>query len=214
MRSFSLEWRLWTSVCVRVCGCGWVCGRQVRHACIAFYLVGPLPRTQLEATAPLTAPYANTANLFLLVFSEPHNTCADLRSTFVFASVVGRRCQGECADTLAHSKPPVPRVQSASFLPCSFLYSVALTPYQLCLFAPLFILPQTWAAAVKTSADTLAHVSNLFHTKPAAELAQRLVKNSFADRVFFCNSGTEANEAAIKFARKWYEKRVCSIFVL
>ncbi len=35
------------------------------------------------------------------------------------------------------------------------------------------------------------------------ELAKRLVEQSFADKVFFCNSGTEANEAAIKFARKW-----------
>jgi acetylornithine/N-succinyldiaminopimelate aminotransferase len=48
----------------------------------------------------------------------------------------------------------------------------------------------------------LIHVSNLYHTAPQVELAKSLVEKSFADRVFFCNSGTEANEAAIKFARK------------
>ena len=46
------------------------------------------------------------------------------------------------------------------------------------------------------------HTSNLFHTRPAAELAAWLAEHSFADRVFFCNSGAEANEAAIKFARR------------
>lgn len=48
----------------------------------------------------------------------------------------------------------------------------------------------------------LIHVSNLYHTQPHVELAQLLVENSFADKVFFCNSGAEANEGAIKFARK------------
>lgn len=53
----------------------------------------------------------------------------------------------------------------------------------------------------------MIHVSNLYHTAPHVELARLLVAKSFADRVFFCNSGTEANEAAIKFARKVsYEK--------
>ncbi|MCA9932776.1 MAG: acetylornithine transaminase [Ardenticatenaceae bacterium] len=60
-----------------------------------------------------------------------------------------------------------------------------------------------WAQAVSEQAELLTHVSNLYHTEPQVELARRLVENSFADRVFFCNSGTEANEAAIKFARKW-----------
>ena len=46
----------------------------------------------------------------------------------------------------------------------------------------------------------LVHTSNLFRTRPAQELAQWLVDHSFADAVFFSNSGTEANEAAIKFA--------------
>jgi len=58
-------------------------------------------------------------------------------------------------------------------------------------------------AAIQAQAAKLIHVSNLYHTIPHVELARRLVEHSFADRVFFCNSGTEANEAAIKFARKW-----------
>ncbi|MCA9961669.1 MAG: aspartate aminotransferase family protein [Anaerolineales bacterium] len=60
-----------------------------------------------------------------------------------------------------------------------------------------------WVQAVSEQAGLLTHVSNLYHTEPQVELAQRLVENSFADRVYFCNSGAEANEAAIKFARKW-----------
>jgi predicted acetylornithine/succinylornithine family transaminase len=48
----------------------------------------------------------------------------------------------------------------------------------------------------------LLHTSNLYRTAPAEQLAQALVKATFAERVFFCNSGAEANEAAIKFARK------------
>lgn len=59
------------------------------------------------------------------------------------------------------------------------------------------------AAAVAAQASTLTHVSNLFHTIPHVGLARRLVENSFADKVFFCNSGAEANEGALKFARKW-----------
>jgi acetylornithine/N-succinyldiaminopimelate aminotransferase len=57
--------------------------------------------------------------------------------------------------------------------------------------------------SIRQSADGLLHVSNLYHTAPHALLARDLVEASFADRVFFCNSGTEANEGAIKFARKW-----------
>ena len=56
---------------------------------------------------------------------------------------------------------------------------------------------------IKQAAAGLLHVSNLYHTAPQARLARDLVEASFADRVFFCNSGTEANEGAIKFARKW-----------
>jgi acetylornithine/N-succinyldiaminopimelate aminotransferase len=53
------------------------------------------------------------------------------------------------------------------------------------------------------AADGLIHVSNLFRTAPGEQLAQRLVDLSFADRVFLCNSGVEANEGAFKFARRW-----------
>ena len=49
----------------------------------------------------------------------------------------------------------------------------------------------------------LIHVSNLYYTIPQTELAKMLVDRSFADKVFFCNSGTESVEAALKFARKW-----------
>jgi acetylornithine aminotransferase len=52
----------------------------------------------------------------------------------------------------------------------------------------------------------LVHVSNLYYTQPQTELAQLLVAHSFADRVFFCNSGAEANEAAIKLARRYSEE--------
>ena len=55
--------------------------------------------------------------------------------------------------------------------------------------------------AIRTQANELVHVSNLFYTKPQIELAELLIANSFADRVFFANSGAEANEAAIKLAR-------------
>ena len=61
--------------------------------------------------------------------------------------------------------------------------------------------------ALITQAKTLWHVSNLYYTMPQVELAAWLVKNSFADRVFFCNSGAEANEAAIKLARKYFSDR-------
>jgi acetylornithine/N-succinyldiaminopimelate aminotransferase len=57
--------------------------------------------------------------------------------------------------------------------------------------------------ALHTAADGLIHVSNLFRTAPGEQLAARLVELSFADKVFFCNSGAEANEGAFKFARKW-----------
>lgn len=55
--------------------------------------------------------------------------------------------------------------------------------------------------AVCRQAGLLTHVSNLFYTAPQIELAELLVANSFADRVFMANSGAEANEAAIKLAR-------------
>lgn len=58
-----------------------------------------------------------------------------------------------------------------------------------------------WCAAIADQASKLTHVSNLFHSTPPLELAQLLVEHSTFDKVFFCNSGTEANEAAYKFAR-------------
>ena len=57
--------------------------------------------------------------------------------------------------------------------------------------------------AISAQARKLIHVSNLYHTIPAPRLAKMLCERSFADRVFFCNSGTESWEAALKFARKW-----------
>ena len=57
--------------------------------------------------------------------------------------------------------------------------------------------------AAKEQMDKLMHVSNYFYTKPQAELSELIIKNSFADRIFFCNSGAEANEAALKLARKY-----------
>src|SRR2546422_3246658 len=59
------------------------------------------------------------------------------------------------------------------------------------------------AAAVAAQSKTLIHTSNLYYTQPQVELARRLVELSFPSRVFFCNSGAEANETAIKIARKW-----------
>ncbi len=62
-------------------------------------------------------------------------------------------------------------------------------------------------AALEAQARKLIHVSNLYHTIPHVLLARDLCEASFADRVFFCNSGTEANEGALKFARKWARTR-------
>jgi len=57
--------------------------------------------------------------------------------------------------------------------------------------------------AIKRQVETLMHVSNLYYIEPQINFARRLVENSFADKVFFCNSGAEANEGAIKLARKY-----------
>lgn len=58
--------------------------------------------------------------------------------------------------------------------------------------------------AIIAALDTgLVHVSNLYRTGPGEELARLLVSESFAETVFFCNSGAEANEGAFKFARRW-----------
>ncbi|HUF93279.1 MAG TPA: aspartate aminotransferase family protein [Candidatus Limnocylindria bacterium] len=64
--------------------------------------------------------------------------------------------------------------------------------------------------AIREAAATLLHVSNIFHAAPQIHLAKLLVENSFADRVFFCNSGAEANEAALKLARKYGKERGAS----
>jgi acetylornithine/N-succinyldiaminopimelate aminotransferase len=60
--------------------------------------------------------------------------------------------------------------------------------------------------ALNEQAKKTMTVCNLFQIEEQADLAELLVKNSFADKVFFCNSGTEANEAAIKLSRKWGEE--------
>ncbi len=57
--------------------------------------------------------------------------------------------------------------------------------------------------ALQKQAQRLMHVSNHFHNEPQINLAKMLVANSFADKVFFCNSGAEAVEAAIKLARRY-----------
>jgi predicted acetylornithine/succinylornithine family transaminase len=57
--------------------------------------------------------------------------------------------------------------------------------------------------ALQKQAQRLLHVSNLYHIEPQVKLAKLLITHSFADKVFFCNSGAEANEAAIKLARKY-----------
>ena len=61
-------------------------------------------------------------------------------------------------------------------------------------------------AAISKQSAALIHTSNLYFTQPQVELARRLVELSFPSRVFFCNSGAEANESAIKLARKWGAK--------
>jgi len=61
--------------------------------------------------------------------------------------------------------------------------------------------------AVRTQAATLLHTSNLYYTRPVSELAALLCRHSFAERVWLCNSGAEANEAAMKLARRWGAER-------
>ena len=62
--------------------------------------------------------------------------------------------------------------------------------------------------AIREAAATLLHVSNIFHNAPQVHLAKLLVEHSFADRVFFCNSGAEANEAALKVVRKYAKEQL------
>jgi len=63
------------------------------------------------------------------------------------------------------------------------------------------------AQAVAGQAGKLVHVCNLFYTQPMIELAERLVAGSFAERVFLCNSGAEANEGAMKLIRKYQKMK-------
>jgi acetylornithine/N-succinyldiaminopimelate aminotransferase len=62
-------------------------------------------------------------------------------------------------------------------------------------------------AAIESQARKLVHVSNMYGSTPMVELAEKLCANSFAERVFFCNSGAEANEAALKAARKYFHDK-------
>lgn len=61
-------------------------------------------------------------------------------------------------------------------------------------------------AAIRRQAEDFIHISNLYPNKPQLELAKRIVEVSDYSKVFFCNSGTEANEGAIKFARKFFNR--------
>ncbi len=67
--------------------------------------------------------------------------------------------------------------------------------------------PPAVVAAVQEQVGQLIHTSNLYRVPLQEQLAQRLVETSFADRVFFCNSGAEANEAAIKLVRRYTQER-------
>jgi len=58
--------------------------------------------------------------------------------------------------------------------------------------------------AICDQASKLIHTSNLFYIQPQIDVAKTLVENSCLDRVFFCNSGAEANETAIKLVRKYF----------
>ncbi len=62
--------------------------------------------------------------------------------------------------------------------------------------------------ALQKQAQRLLHVSNLYYIEPQIKLAKLMIERSFADRVFFCNSGAEANEAAIKLARKYAKEHI------
>lgn len=62
--------------------------------------------------------------------------------------------------------------------------------------------------AIQDQAERLIHVSNFYYIEPQIQLASLLCKNSFADKVFFCNSGAEANEGAMKLARKYAKEKM------
>src|SRR4030042_1568914 len=63
------------------------------------------------------------------------------------------------------------------------------------------------ARAAAAQLTRLVHVSNIYYTTPMVELAEDLVRLSFADRVFFANSGAEVNEGAIKLSRRYSQER-------
>src|SRR5262245_36750295 len=63
--------------------------------------------------------------------------------------------------------------------------------------------PPTVVEALHQQSQKLIQVSNQFYSLPQLDLAEQLVDHSFADRVFFMNSGAEANETAVKLARRW-----------
>lgn len=65
---------------------------------------------------------------------------------------------------------------------------------------------EEWTAAVTAQLQKLQHASNLYYTEPCVSLAEALCERSGMEKVFFCNSGAEANECAIKAARKWGEE--------
>ncbi|MEO5340491.1 MAG: aspartate aminotransferase family protein [Magnetococcus sp. MYC-9] len=67
--------------------------------------------------------------------------------------------------------------------------------------------PAAVVAAIREQAGTLIHTSNLYRVPLQERLARRLTDSCFADRVFFCNSGAEANEAAIKLVRRYTQER-------
>ena len=64
--------------------------------------------------------------------------------------------------------------------------------------------PPSVVSAIRKQSGKLLHVSNLYHIEPQSRLAAELTRLTFANKFFFCNSGTEANEAAIKLARRWF----------
>ncbi len=73
--------------------------------------------------------------------------------------------------------------------------------WQVLLSAVLVIAIPKITEAICRQAGELVHVSNLYYTEPQIELAEMIVDNSFGEKLFLCNSGAEANEAAIKLAR-------------
>ncbi len=68
--------------------------------------------------------------------------------------------------------------------------------------------------AVSAQVARLVHASNLYFTEPQVRLSEMLVAGAFPSRVFLCNSGAEANEGAIKIARKWGRQHKSAAFVI